>query len=70
MWVLYTKVAEQTFAQIIDGLPTSQSFSEFHWTPDGHPVIAHSELCPGMVEKACEFRANFKATMLGFKLPV
>lgn len=69
MRVLNTEVAEETFAEIIDGLPTAGSFSEFHWTPDTHPSRDHGELCPGMVERAREFRANFKATMLDFELP-
>ncbi|KAH7174466.1 uncharacterized protein B0J16DRAFT_348674 [Fusarium flagelliforme] len=70
MRVLNTEVAEETFAEIIDGLPTAGSFSEFHWTPDTHPSRDHGELCPGMVERAREFRANFKATMLDFELPL
>ncbi|KAI1070987.1 hypothetical protein LB507_011069, partial [Fusarium sp. FIESC RH6] len=58
--VLETEVAEQTFAQIIDGLPTRRSFSEFNPLPDAHPTRAHTELCPGMVERARTFRSEFK----------
>ena len=67
--VLETEVAEQTFAQIIDGLPTRRSFSEFNPLPDAHPTRAHTELCPGMVERARAFRSEFKVTMLDFQLP-
>ncbi|KAM0350577.1 hypothetical protein ACHAPU_003061 [Fusarium lateritium] len=68
MRVLETNVAEQTFAEIIDGLPTCRSYSEFHWSQDGHPATHHLELCPGMLDKAREFRSAFVSTSLSFKL--
>lgn len=69
MRVLNTELAEQTFAQIVDGLPTRDSFCEFHWIQDDHPVNNHTVLCPGMIERAREFRSHFKADMLNFQLP-
>ncbi|RFN46003.1 hypothetical protein FIE12Z_9754 [Fusarium flagelliforme] len=65
MRVLNTEVAEETFAEIIDGLPTAGSFSEFHWTPDTHPSRDHGELCPGMVERAHQY-PNGAADTVGY----
>lgn len=68
--VLGTDVADQTFAQIIDGLPTYESYAEFHWPQDGHPATHHTELCSGMLDKAREFRSAFIPKSLSFQLPV
>ncbi|KAM0247820.1 hypothetical protein ACHAP5_003830 [Fusarium lateritium] len=59
--VLGTEIALLTFAQIVDGLPTSdvawdQYGSKHH---PNHPVNSHKTLCDGALEKAKEFRANF-----------
>lgn len=69
MRVLQTEPAERTFAEIIDGLPVRRSYVEFHWPQDGHPANNHTELCPGIMEKAREFRSRFTATRLRFQLP-
>ncbi|KAM0231661.1 hypothetical protein ACHAP5_010977 [Fusarium lateritium] len=69
MRVLGTDIAEKTFAQIIDGLPTYESYAEFHWPQDGHPATHHTKLCSGMLDKAREFRSAFASEFLNFKLP-
>lgn len=70
MRVLQTEAAEQAYAEIIDGLPTRLSYAEFHCMQDGHPATYHHELCPGILEKAREFRLAFTVADLSFKLPV
>jgi hypothetical protein len=70
MRILGTDVAEKTFAQIIDGLPTYESYAEFQWPQDGHPATHHTELCSGMLDKAREFRSTFVPKSLSFQLPV
>jgi hypothetical protein len=70
MRVLETDVAERAFAEIIDGLPTIDSYQDFHWPQEGHPATQHLELCPGMIEKARQLRSDFPATSLSFQLPV
>ncbi|KAJ6443840.1 putative AC transposase [Purpureocillium lavendulum] len=54
--VLSTEPAEFAFAQIIDGLPTADSFVEFRpfypATRDEHPVAKHARLCDGALDAA------------------
>ncbi|KAF5536510.1 hypothetical protein FNAPI_11720 [Fusarium napiforme] len=69
MRVLETDVAERTFAEIIDGLPTIESYQDFHWPQEGHPATQHLELCPGMIEKARQLRSDLPVTSLTFRLP-
>jgi hypothetical protein len=67
--ILSTDIAEETYAQIIDGLPISDvAFDrrvQFH---KHHPILhqAHEELCPGMLDKAREFRDGFRPDILTF----
>jgi hypothetical protein len=68
--VLDTDIALLTFAQIVDGLPTSdvawdQYGSKRH--PD-HPVNNHRTLCHGALEKAKEFQASF--SLCGVKVDI
>lgn len=66
--VLLTEVAENTYAEIIDGLPTRESWRDFNpWRP-GHPVddLKHDKLCAGSREKAREFRSDFDIYRLSF----
>ncbi|KAK7397905.1 hypothetical protein QQX98_012725 [Neonectria punicea] len=69
MRVLATPLAEFTYAQILDGLPTEQSFKDSYFFMDRHPVyeLEHVELCKGFLDKAREFRANFNPSDLLFK---
>ena len=70
--VLSTPVAEHAFAQIVDGLPTEESFTEFNGWKEGHPVfeLNHTELCDGVIEKTRDFRSNFDPSSLTFKRQV
>ncbi|KAG5763397.1 hypothetical protein H9Q72_008499 [Fusarium xylarioides] len=68
--VLETDVVERTFAEIIDGLPTIESYQDFHWPQEGHPATQHLELCSGMIEKARQLRSDFPVTILLFRLPL
>jgi hypothetical protein len=66
--ILSTDLAEMTYAQIIDGLPTGDVAYESYNPPyDNHPIdSAHDELCPGMLDKARQFRADFQPDVLMF----
>ncbi|KAF5969227.1 hypothetical protein FBULB1_10326 [Fusarium bulbicola] len=46
--VMETDVVERTLAEIIDGLPTIDSYQYFHWPQEGHPATQHLELCPAV----------------------
>ena len=66
--VLNTELAEFTYAQILDGLPTQQSLLDScNWMYD-HPVITlkHVDLCDGFLEKARKFRSQFDPSTLEF----
>ncbi len=66
--ILSTDLAEMTYAQIVDGLPTGDVAYEARVALYGfHPIDhAHNELCPGMLEKAREFRDAFQPEILAF----
>ncbi|KAH6649497.1 hypothetical protein F5144DRAFT_588200 [Chaetomium tenue] len=66
--ILATELAEITYAQIIDGLPTGQVAYESYIPIYGwHPIDnVHDDLCPGMLEKARQFRADFQPDILTF----
>ncbi|KAK4157367.1 hypothetical protein C8A00DRAFT_40212 [Chaetomidium leptoderma] len=66
--ILATELAEITYAQIIDGLPIGDVAYDARIQPYGdHPIDhAHEELCPGMLEKAREFRGAFRPEILTF----
>ncbi|RSL93329.1 hypothetical protein CEP52_013302 [Fusarium oligoseptatum] len=67
--ILSTDIAEHTYAQILDGLPTVESQNESYPILDGHPVyeLDHRELCEGSLDKAHEFRTRFDPSDLLFK---
>ncbi|KAF4468892.1 hypothetical protein FALBO_4208 [Fusarium albosuccineum] len=66
--VLSTHLAEYTYAQILDGLPTEESLDEGYPRLQDHPVyeLNHVELCEGFLDKAREFRAHFDPAELRF----
>jgi hypothetical protein len=70
--VLSTSLAEMTYVQIIDGLQIGDVAYDSREEPYGaHPIDdAHEELCPGMLDKAREFRAEFQPEILTFKSQV
>lgn len=68
--ILSTDNAVHTYAQILDGLPTEQSFLEGYVRLDTtHPVfeLGHAEICEGFLDKAREFRDRFDPCELVFK---
>ena len=60
--VLSTSIAEQTLAQIVDGLPLRDVALDkrVHRHRIGEPVFNHTELCPGVLEKTMTFREAFE----------
>ncbi|KAI5459331.1 hypothetical protein BGZ63DRAFT_390730 [Mariannaea sp. PMI_226] len=68
--LLSTELAERTFAQILDGLPTLESADDSFIVLGGHPIreINHIEICDGFLEKARQFRSEFDPSTLDFDL--
>lgn len=66
--VLGTDIAEFTYAQILDGLPTPDVFRDRYVGPlhIDHPLWQHTELCPGVLERVKEYRAEFNPQNLRF----
>lgn len=64
---LAAPISEFTYAQIIDGLPTSDVYATDHALRDGLAVSDHEVLCPGSLEKARAFRADFNVLDLNFE---
>jgi hypothetical protein len=66
--VLLTEVAEFTFSEILDGLPTEDSFREFNARLQGNPVfeLEHNLLCPGAIKRIRSFRDAFDPLTLTF----
>lgn len=64
--VISAPVAEETFAQIVDGLPLRDVAVgiQNHRVIRGDPVETHPELCPGALEKMKEFKASFNVVDL------
>jgi hypothetical protein len=64
--LLSTEVAETTYSEILDGLPTIDSFREFHFRQKEHPVdvLDHASLCPGVAERTRQFRQDFDPAQL------
>lgn len=61
--LLLTEISESTYAEIVDGLPTLDSWYAFHFwvTATGNPIVEleHKELCPRSREKARRLRSEF-----------
>lgn len=64
--LLSTTIVEQTYAQIVDGMPIASVYAEDHWFREGNPVMQHEELCPGVLEKTRSFRSQFDVLSLEF----
>lgn len=64
--ILSAPIAEETFAQIVDGLPLRSVAigMQNHRVSRGDPVENHEEMCPGAIEKTREFRKGFDAMRL------
>lgn len=70
--ILAAEIAENTFSEIIDGLPTRASWLRFDLWNEKHPVnvLQHETLCDGAREKARRFRDEFDIYILTFPLSV
>ncbi|POR31120.1 Uncharacterized protein TPAR_08694 [Tolypocladium paradoxum] len=67
--VLSTDLADVTYAQIIDGLPTRDSYSEFctFYPAEGeHPAYNHRHLCDGVLDTTRHFRSRLDPLTLRF----
>ncbi|KAK4244759.1 hypothetical protein C7999DRAFT_17031 [Corynascus novoguineensis] len=66
--VLSIGLAEITYAQLIDGLPTIDTVWEMRgiWAPQGHPLLNHKKLCKDALERARKFRDEFDPAVLRF----
>lgn len=64
--VLSTSIAEQTLAQILDGLPLKDVAwdKRYHRHYFEEPVFHHTELCPDVLEKTINFRETFEPLTL------
>jgi hypothetical protein len=67
--LLSTDLALSTFAQIVDGLPTT----DVAWdrrlpgiSDDHHPIEGHPSLCPGVMERTREIRDQVNLSILLF----
>lgn len=73
LWnVLFTKLAEFTMAQLVDGLPTIDAYLEGDGLINlrGHPIFDHEVLCPGALERTKAFRSEFDPSTLLLKSSV
>lgn len=64
---LSVPISEFTYAQIIDGQPTSDVYAADHFFSDDLTVSDHEELCPGSIEKTRAFRSDFNVLDLVFE---
>lgn len=64
--LLDTNLAFATYAQIIDGLPTEDVAWDrsCHRLQASHPLVDHSELCPGVADKLKAIKADFQVHSL------
>ncbi|KAG6018355.1 hypothetical protein E4U43_002754 [Claviceps pusilla] len=67
--MLFTKLAEFTMAQLVDGLPTIDAYLESDGLINlrGHPIFDHKVLCPGALERTKAFRSEFDPSTLLLK---
>lgn len=70
--VLYTELAEATFAQLVDGLPLWEVVYalDHYGLEEDEPVFKHRQLCPGILEKTRAFRAAFDPGALDIRADV
>lgn len=68
MNLLSAPISEFTYAQIIDGQPTSDVYAADHYYFRDDLVNSdHEELCHGSIEKARAFRSDFNVLDLMFE---
>ncbi|KAH9893008.1 hypothetical protein F4778DRAFT_304514 [Xylariomycetidae sp. FL2044] len=67
---LSSEVAEHTFSEILDGMPTKASYGEDHYLPRNHPIRNHETMCDGALEKTRDLRAKITPLDLRFNANV
>lgn len=67
--VIETDIAEFTFAQILDGLPTVETYLDRYYGSLllVHPLRKHTELCPGVKESLARIRSTLDLSVLNFE---
>lgn len=68
MRILQTSIAEETFAEVLYGMPLTSTYRSFYQSGRAHPSINNTELCPDALREAREFRAGFDSMTLQFPL--
>lgn len=71
--ILSTEIAQNTFAQIADGLPLPSVLEDTYCGSDlepDHPLFAHETLCPGVVEKTKALLEQLDIEILKFDVSV
>lgn len=66
--ILASEIAETTFSEIIDGLPTKETWLQYDIWNEDHPVnvLGHEMICDGARDKARRFRDELDIYMLSF----
>lgn len=70
--VLFTKIAETTYAQIVNGLPLLEVLKDVYGDlicPD-HPIYQHTQLKDSILDKVRRFRDEFDPNILQFDVLV
>lgn len=70
--LLSTEIAEQTFAQILDGLPLRDvafGMRVFEYNRSD-PVFSHVELCPGVLDRTRMLRDDFDPKAMNLRADV
>lgn len=62
--ILSTTIAENTYAQILDGLPVTETYNEYANDRLHEPINNHKQLCPGSLEAVKGFRDDFDIHLL------
>ncbi|RFU28610.1 hypothetical protein B7463_g7714, partial [Scytalidium lignicola] len=67
--ILATEVAKFTYAQIVDGLPTVDTWTKYQVRMETHPVfqLNHVHLCAGALEKTRNLMSHFDLEKLHFE---
>lgn len=68
--ILSTPLAEFTYAQIVDGMPTRGTYIRDHQFYEGVPALNHPGLCPGTMDKTRAFRSELNIHSFKFESKV
>jgi hypothetical protein len=67
--VLSLRIAEITYAQVLDGLPLADTAADNYHTitiPRKHPIWNHVALCPGVLQAIRDFHESWDSSILPF----